>query len=209
MIDNLFFQLSVITLGVSLMVVGGCASTEPSRFYILNSLPSSGAETSVLAPGDSAAIGVGPIEFPKYLDRPQIVTRRSKNELHLAEFDQWLEPLSHNFSRVLTKNLSILLSNNRIIAYPWAGSAQIAYQVPVEVIRFDGTPGDNVVLNVCWSVIAENGNKVLVNKMSSFSQSTGVQSYEALVAAKSQVLANLSQEIAGEVNRLLQDLTAQ
>jgi uncharacterized lipoprotein YmbA len=209
MIENLFFRLAVIILGVSLMLVGGCASTEPSRFYILNSLPSSGAETPVSAPGYSAAIGVGPIEFPKYLDRPQIVTRLSKNELQLSEFDQWLEPLSQNFSQVLTENLSILLSKNRILAYPWAGSAQIAYQVPVEVIRFDGTPGGNVVLNVRWNVIAEDGNKVLVNKTSSLSQSTGGQGYEALVAAKSQLLTDLSQEIAGEVKRLLQGLSVQ
>jgi len=94
MITDLFPRFTVITLICSLTVLGGCASTEPSRFYILHSLSGSEAETQIAAAENGVAIGIGPIELPEYLDRPQIVTRLSKNELQLAEFDQWVEPLN-------------------------------------------------------------------------------------------------------------------
>jgi uncharacterized protein len=79
-------RLALVTLVVLLIGLGACAST-PSRFYILNTL--SASET---IPGTAAAqgpvIGVGPITLPKYLDRPQIVTRVGRNQLALSEFDR-------------------------------------------------------------------------------------------------------------------------
>ena len=207
MITNLFSRFALITLGVSLIFMVGCASTEPSRFYILHSLPDSEAKTQIAAAENGVAIGIGPIELPEYLDRPQIVTRLSKNELQLAEFDQWVEPLNHNLPRVLAENLSILLSTDRVFAYPWTGSAQIDYQVAVEVTRFDGTLGGDVLLNTRWSLLAVDEKKVLVKKKSTFRQSTGGVGYDSLVSAKSQVLADLSREIAEEIKAHLKDAT--
>ena len=64
-------------------------------------------------PGTAAAqgpvIGVGPITVPKYLDRPQIVTRSGRNQLALGEFDRWAEPLQDNVLRVLAENLAFLI----------------------------------------------------------------------------------------------------
>jgi uncharacterized lipoprotein YmbA len=40
------------------------------------------------------AIGLGPITFPKYLDRRQIATRTGPYELEFVEFDRWAEALS-------------------------------------------------------------------------------------------------------------------
>ena len=199
MITDLFPRFTVITLICSLTVLGGCASTEPSRFYILHSLSGSEAETQIAAAENGVAIGIGPIELPEYLDRPQIVTRLSKNELQLAEFDQWVEPLNHNLPRVLAENLSILLSTDRIFTYPWTGSAQIDYQVAVEVTRFDGTLGGDVLLNTRWSLLSLDDKKVLVKKKSTFRQSTSGGGYEALASAKSQALADLSREIADAI----------
>ena len=199
MITDLFPRFTVITLICSLTVLGGCASTEPSRFYILHSLSGSEAETQIAAAENGVAIGIGPVELPEYLDRPQIVTRLSKNELQLAEFDQWVEPLNHNLPRVLAENLSILLSTDRIFTYPWTGSAQIDYQVAVEVTRFDGTLGGDVLLNTRWSLLAVDEKKILVKKKSTFRQSTSGGGYEALASAKSQALADLSREIADAI----------
>jgi len=62
---------------------------------------------------------VGPVELPEYLDRPQIMTCESRNELQFAEFDRWAGSLEKAFSRVLAVNLSILLSTDRVAVYPW------------------------------------------------------------------------------------------
>ena len=71
------------SLSCVLLVLGGCLGTPPTRFYLLPTL------TDVSAPaatGERAlTIGVGPVTLPPYLDRPQIVTRASQAQLHVAE----------------------------------------------------------------------------------------------------------------------------
>ena len=98
------WRLALVTLGGLLLGLEACTST-PSRFYVLSSL--SASETiAATAATQGPVIGVGPITLPKYLDRPQIVTRAGSNQLALAEFDRWAEPLQDNVARVLAENLA-------------------------------------------------------------------------------------------------------
>jgi uncharacterized lipoprotein YmbA len=103
------FRVNII-LSLLLLVLSGCASTEPSRFYILSSLHGTEAEQVQEESEQGIAIGVGPVKIPAHLNRPQIVTRTSQNELKLAEFDKWAGSFKDGFTRVLAKNLSVLLS---------------------------------------------------------------------------------------------------
>jgi uncharacterized lipoprotein YmbA len=75
-----------VALVAVLLGLGACAST-PSRFYLLNTLPASETVPATAA-GRGPVVGVGPITLPKYLDRPQLVTRASRNQLTLGEFDR-------------------------------------------------------------------------------------------------------------------------
>jgi uncharacterized lipoprotein YmbA len=152
---------------------------------------------------------IGPIELPKYLDRPQIVTRTSRNELQLAEFNQWAEPLKDNISRVLADNLSILLSTDRIAIFPRKRFSPIEYQVAIEVIQFEGDPGRNATLTASWTIFGEDRKQVLLMKKSSFSESTDGPGYEALVSAKSRALGKLSQEIAEAIQAISEKVTDQ
>ena len=83
------------------------------------------------------ALGIGPVALPDYLDRPEIVTRSSGNELSLADFDQWAGRLEDNFTRVLAENLSSILETDRVSLYPWKSSTPVDFQVTVEVSRFE------------------------------------------------------------------------
>ena len=122
-------------------VPAGCFSLDPkpdpSKFFSLTSLPRAGQTAQDAAGTNPLALGIGPIKFPGYLDRQQLVTRISQNRFAVAENDRWAEPLEENFSRVLSQNLSILLQTDRIVAHPWPRSRQPAYQVQVEVLRFE------------------------------------------------------------------------
>jgi uncharacterized lipoprotein YmbA len=56
------------------LTLGGCGATsQPSKFYLLNSLSSSEKLVSNLPSG--MAIGIGPIHIPEYVDRPQKIGR--------------------------------------------------------------------------------------------------------------------------------------
>jgi len=123
------------------MVLVGCPSTQPSKFYVLTPISFPEQQGDILSGPHALAIGIGPIEIPDYLDRPQSVKRRSLQELDLAEFHKWAEPLNENVSHVLAENLSALLSTDRIEEYPWRSSISVDYQVIVDVLQFDGTRG--------------------------------------------------------------------
>ena len=117
----------------------------------------------------------------------------------LAEFDQWAESLHHNFSRVLAENLSILLCVDNVALFPWKRDMPMDYQVVVEVIRFDGRPGGDVMLSARWKLLGQNGRKVLLKRQSSFRAPVNAQDYAALVSAQSRVLDQFSREIADAI----------
>ncbi len=201
--NSAHFQRTVVALVLCLMITAGCASTKPSRFYTLSSLASSETRTKAGASSPSIAIGVGPITLPELLDRPQIVTRTSRNELRLAEFDRWAGSLKDDFSRILAENLSILLSTDRVSLYPWRRSMPIDYQVVVDVTRFDGELGGNAWLEARWTVFGGRDKQVLSMHTSRISEPTGEQGYAALVGAQSRALGRLCREVA----KAIQDIS--
>ena len=148
-------------------------------------------------------LGIGPVRVQDYLNRPQIVTRTSTSEIMLHEFHYWGEPLSTNFTVVLAQNLSALLSTDRIFIFPYRNKQNLPlqYQVIVDVIRFDGEPGVKASLLVQYCILQfqDNGMKELVTRQPSFSKPLADDSIATLVAAMSELVADLSREIAGEI----------
>ena len=188
-------RLQIISIYASLMVLGGCANTQPTYFYILSSLSNSNVE-KVQPANQGIALGIGPVELPKYLDRPQIVTRASSNQLELAEFDQWAGPLKDNVPKVLAENLSILIPTDRIAVYPWNRSTPIDYRVVVEITRFEATTDGKASLVARWNILGKDGNKILLRRRSSFSESAKARNYKSKVSAMNRTLEDLSREIA-------------
>ena len=150
---------------------------------------------------NALALGIGPVKFPGYLDRQQLVTRISQNRFAVAENDRWAEPLEENFSRVLSQNLSILLETNRIVAYPWERNQRPTYQVQVEVLRFEPNAEQLVELWARWTIL-DDARKTISVKESYLTQRARDKSTEESVAAMSEVLANFSQEIAAAIRVL-------
>lgn len=202
--QNKFRSASSVVFACLLML-GGCLGggrTPPTRFYVLNSLHSSESQTRSVTVLNAATIGVGPIQLTQVLDRPQIVTRTSKNEIRIAEFSRWGEPLRDNFLRVLADNLSILLSTERIAIFPWKTTIPITYQVTMEVSRFDGEPDENVVLRARWVVFSKDGDRLLAERQTDLSESASDDTIAAMISAQSRLVAKLSLEIAEEIKRL-------
>ncbi len=183
-----------------LLSFAGCARTLPSRFYLLHTETDTAHITPPQAKND-IAVGIGPVELPEYLHRPQIVTRLSGNELHIAEFDRWAEPLDKNFARVLAQNITVLLGSDRIFVYPWDKSTRIDYRIAVDITRFEGILGGPVTLQARWTIFGEKSADILMIQQSRYTQSSGGQSYKALVEAESLLIEKLSRDITAAINR--------
>lgn len=192
---------SWFVLAVSIFLAG-CAGLSPrpdrSRFYTLAPIAGAASESARVANPDRAgfSLGLGPIEFPGYLDRPQVATRRAANRLDFSENDRWAEPLAESFTSVLAENLSTLLKTDRISIYPWGGSARPDYQIKLNVSRFETMADQQAELVARWEVLDGRSRKSLYAAQSRFSRPAASQSTEAAVAALSEVLGDLSRDIA-------------
>ena len=182
--------------------LAACSSTPPVAYYTLNTLPEMQQEIPAEVMDDTIAIGVGPVEFPKFLDRPQIVTRKSQNQIEVSEFHRWAGSFPGDFSRVLAKNISILLPSDRVAVYPWGEQFSPTYLIKLEVEQFDGQLGEGVVLDVTWMVTDKEGTNKLVVRKSRIEEAALDETYEALVEAQSNGLATLSRTIVEELRKL-------
>jgi uncharacterized protein len=197
---QLLLALATVLLG-ALLIFGGCAS-QPSRFYVLSASSSVDTPLPLTSGQQGPTIGVGPVTLPRYLDRPQIVTRSSPYELRLAEFDRWAEALDVNFSRVLADNLALLMPTARVVPLPGPRAIPIDYQVSVDASQFLSQMGGESLLIADWTLFRGEGPAVLANRTSRFSVPAGGPDYAAIVAAMSQTVAGLSREIAEAISRL-------
>lgn len=191
-------RVTSVVIGLSLLAQAGCGSSKPARYYLLSALgPAASAK-----PGRGVSVGIGPIDFPEYLDRPQIVTRSSGTRVDLGEFDRWAEPLEQNFARVLAENLAALLATDDVHQFPWKRSTKVDYQVIVSVNRFDATKGGDTVLNVRWAVKNGDGRTLVPPRASRIAKPAASTDYEAIVQAGSLALQELSRQIAAAIQKI-------
>ena len=200
--NGLIRILTIFMLGALWVVHSGCASSPPSRFYLLSPLDTPRAEMKPSADERCFSIGIGPVRIPEYLNQPKIVTRGSANQLKLAEFDRWSEGLNGNISRVLAENLSALLCTKAITIFPWRGGIPLDCRIELDVQRFDGTLGGDVSLEAWWRLLSGDGKTLLQSKQTILSEPSGSGDYESLVRAHSRALEKLSREVAEAIKTL-------
>lgn len=180
---------------IAVLLLGGCASGPPPSLYILDT------QAPAQLPGleQGIVIGLGPIETPRYLDRNQIVARGDTPKLEASGQHQWAEPLKSGIGRVLMVNLGLELDSNRIYELPMRRRRNLDYKVPIDVLRFDGVLGREVVLSARWTLLSDDGKKVLLSRVSRIIEPTGGSDVEAFVAAQGRALAKLATEIADAI----------
>jgi uncharacterized lipoprotein YmbA len=203
MIRNRIFQeTSLLVLLIAVLLAGCGGSAPPVEFYTLNSLSGMKQQVNPANADQNIAIGVGPVEIPKILDRPQIVTRTGPNKVKMDEFHRWAGPLEAGFAQVLAENISLLLATNQVAVYPWEVDFKPHYRIALDIRHFEGQLGENVVLDVVWRVSGRDSQKIQAVKTSVIKEPLSAADYETLVAAKSQAIAQLSREIAQEIRKL-------
>jgi uncharacterized protein len=200
LIQHYGFTVLVITLAVLVQI--GCARTQPARFYALTTIPEVKAITPTNLSLNAKRIGVGPVEIPSYLDRPQIVTHQGHHQIHLAELDRWAGTLRENIKSVIAENLSILLYNDHVYSFPWRSVKPIQYQIMVQILRFDAVPGEMVILDARWVLMEEDPRRMLVEQRSQIQIPLSSKEYNEIVAAQSQAVGKLSREIAAAIQTL-------
>lgn len=190
-------KMPFVSLAV-LLFLGCRASSPPARFYMLTPLVT--AEEKRPAPrSNPVSVGIALVEIPDYLDRPQIVTRDGTNGLKLAEFDRWGGSLSDSIGATVAENLALLLGSDRVYAYPRLGAEKPDCSVSMRVIRLDCVPGDRVLVKIQWTVSVGDERKVVVTRVTTFTERLNDRTYETMVSAMSRAVEQVSRAVAREI----------
>lgn len=184
----------VLVFGIS-----GCGTTPSSQLYLLSA--NATTQDTEMADHD-IHIGLGPIEFPAYLNRSQIVIMTSDNSLRTAEYHRWAEPLETNFARVLAQNLNTALPGADISTFPRLNSKQVDVQVRINVLRFDTDSSNVARLNVRWELIDKNKDMLHPAQSREYVKPASSNNYEALVQALSECVTEFSYELAETIKQL-------
>jgi uncharacterized lipoprotein YmbA len=166
---------------------------DPSRFFVLTPMPEADSPTAGRHVG---SLGVGPISLPRYLDRPEIVTRVAPSEVKPAIFDYWAGSLSNQFQTLLAQNLQTLVHPERIQIYPWYAGAAPDLVVEAEVQRFEPSTDGRAELVARWRIRKGSALATLCNGESRLSRPLGSTDAEGIAVALSGLLEDFSRELA-------------
>jgi uncharacterized lipoprotein YmbA len=197
--------LSLLALGVGLT---GCSPLAPrpnyTKYFVLTPISDAARTTPA---SSKLALGLGPIDFPGYLDRTQVVTRAAPGQIDLSPIDRWGEPLDKNFTRVLSDNLAQLLNTYRIEEYPWNHEAKVDYQVAIQVENFETTADGQSLLRARWIIKDGASGHDLYATETTANTPVGAGD-TGISAALSSDLATLSRAIAAQVSTLRSQATS-
>ena len=189
-----------ICLGTAAIALTGCTLLAPvrdeSRFFLLTPItPGTGGAAVKQANTETLILGLGPIKFPDYLRRNDIVTRVESNRVQFSDNNHWAEPLKANFTSVLSQDLSELLGTQQIVNFPWYSSTKIDYQIPITVIRFECGAQGSGQLAATWTINDPSGGRVLHRGEADLKAECGA-TVDQGVAGLSQALGDFSRQIA-------------
>jgi len=184
--------VSTLVLLIMAGVVSGCVNLGKGterlpRLYVLTAVAADG-ESVPINRKENVSIGVGPLVFPEYLNRPQIVTRAGGNELSVAPFANWAEPLKQNVLRVMVENIATLAGTDAVYRYPWrVGSAPLV-QLQTEIVQFDATRKGEAILAVRWEWVDQSGRAIMPRKHSVLRRPVQGAGDNAVVAAMNRLI---------------------
>jgi hypothetical protein len=182
----------------ALLAAGCFGGSTPPEFFTLSPPPGAAAGPA-LASRPELGLAVGPLELPRYLDRPELVTRDGSHRLVVADAHRWGGSLRTDILRLVADDLGQLLGTARVSIYPAEPRFPVAYRILLDVREFEGTPGEGVRLRLRWTVASGADGRALAVEESVVEQPLASASFEDLVAAESAALASVNRRIAERV----------
>lgn len=185
---------------VTFLFVSGCSSSPPVDYYTLTPISGTGA----VDPADAKMLGIGPLDIPGYLVRPQLVTQESGSAVNVDEFNRWAEPLDVALPRVVATNVDQLLDSIVVVTFPYSARIRTDYRLIGRVVRFDADQSGQAVLEVQWGVQDSEANTVLTPRRTRYtSQASPAKDPGAIVAALNETVDAFSRDIASNIETLL------
>ena len=177
------------------MLCGGCAST-PIHYYSLDPGAESSDDGSVAVP---YTVEMKRVRIPAEVDRPEIVVRRTGEQLDVLGNDLWGAPLRDEIQHALLERIRHDLSH-AATADSATNPAPRRFMLFVDVERFEAVPARHVLVQAQWRVAVRDAEASDVALSCSTEVGINVtDSIPALVLGYQQALAIIADRIASNV----------
>ncbi len=189
--------MSIIAIGI---LCGGCLGRSPEvRRFVL------GATEAAVVDGKApkAAIVVGPVRLPAYLERPQIARLRTGGEIELDQFNRWLGGFEENFLRALSLGLARELGSERVVSNPTRAPFELDYRIRLHVDDMIMTDSDGLRVRVRWALVPIVSREAVDSEAKLFVMderfATKGRSAAHIVHAYDEAIEELVRRISGEI----------
>jgi uncharacterized lipoprotein YmbA len=194
--------LTKTLLGAVLLTQVACVgSTPPAEFYLLEPLLAADQPVAS-AVAAKPTVALSPVRIPHYLERAQLVTAIGKNTYQLDEWHRWAESLDDNITRVVLRDLSLLMPADVVLSNSQhARQAKLA--LAITILEFHIDPAGRARLTAQWQ--ASQGDQTVISRQSSFQVSADNTDAASKVQALNQCLNQLNREMAEALTAIKPD----
>jgi uncharacterized lipoprotein YmbA len=144
-------------------------------------------------------LALAPVKISHYLDRAQIVSAAGKNTYQLDELHRWAERLDENMTRVMLQNLTQALASDVVLTTS-KRAQQSELRLAVNVLEFHVDAQQQAKLVAQWQVSRDNA--VVFSQQTTHQMPVASEDIALRVQALNQCFNQLSQDIAGALERL-------
>lgn len=187
----------------ALLLLTACALSpreDPTTFLVL--APGAAVVPMPAIARPDLRLGVGPVSLPRYLERPQFVTRVDETEITVNEYARWAGPLPRLIAETIAEDLDLYLAPGDVVIHPWPLRDAPGYAVRVSLLHFEVTNADSAQLVGRWDVADREGTVVIPPRVTTLTSAATAADPKAGAMALSRLVGLLSAEIAGELRSL-------
>jgi uncharacterized lipoprotein YmbA len=183
---------------LALVLVGACSTPQDHFYTLIADLPSA---QPVAGSSTGLSVRIAAITLPEAVDRAELVVRKGPNSVAVHDARRWAESLKSAIPRVLANDLSPLLDGAAVSTADDNVGQHPKYQVKLDITRFDTTLGGTEAIDVAWVIHRDGGKADITGKAALRVTAHGAE-FDDAVAAHTQALGRLSEEIASQIKGL-------
>lgn len=187
--------MNKLLLPFAFLLLGGCAASVPQQFYQLQ-----GGTTLSTQNADGPAVLLGPLQLADYLQRESLLQRHSAQRLDVSTTGRWAGSLQDDIGQLLLATLAGDLHSSRLALYPDRIGFPAQAQIILHISRLDSGPQQPAVLEARWRLLDGQGEQRASDLLHLQQAHDG--SLDGQVAAQSQLVEQLGQQLAAAVRKL-------
>jgi hypothetical protein len=165
-------------------------------------LSSSGRASGIGPSATGARAAAVVVTVPQYLERPEIMMRTDAFELKPLPDAKWGEDLVLTTSRTLAEDLSRLVPQYDIVAWPNRFERPATYRIDVALSHFEMSASNQVVIAGRWAVIDNTTEKERASANFQYAAPVAAPDPKSIVETMSGLLRTVASEIAAELVKL-------